>query len=122
MESTVHPIDRSVGERVRARRRELGLSQTKLADALGVTFQQVQKYENGTNRISASRLVAIASAISMPVDTLLGATPSEYPSAGELAAGDEEAMRLLQGFRRVSAPQRRALLQLLEVMAEPADG
>ena len=51
-----NPIDKYVGSRVRMRRKMLGMSQEKLGDALGITFQQVQKYENGTNRISASRL------------------------------------------------------------------
>jgi len=121
MDSTAHPIDRSVGERVRARRKELGLSQTKLAEALGVTFQQVQKYENGSNRISASRLVSLAKAINMPVDTLLGTAPAEYPSASQAAAGDEVAMRLLNAFKRVSRPEQRALVQLVEAMAKTVE-
>lgn len=56
-------IDRAIGERIRARRLEIGMSQEKLADAIGVTFQQVQKYEKGVNRVAASTLFAIAQAL-----------------------------------------------------------
>lgn len=56
-------IDRGIGERIRARRLEIGMSQEKLADAIGVTFQQVQKYEKGVNRVAASTLFAIAQAL-----------------------------------------------------------
>ena len=61
------PIDVHVGSRIRARRVLLGLSQEKLADGLGITFQQVQKYERGTNRVSASRLYKIASLLDVTV-------------------------------------------------------
>jgi transcriptional regulator with XRE-family HTH domain len=64
--TAVEGIDASVGRRLRGRRLELGLSQTQLADALGVTFQQVQKYENGTNRIGPSRLVMAAAVLRVP--------------------------------------------------------
>ncbi len=117
MDKTAHAIHQRVGALIRDRRKELGLSQSALAEALGVTYQQVQKYENGSNRISASRLVAIAGAINLPVGTLLGEAPTEYPSAGCAAAGDEEAFRLLSAFRRVSPLQQQALLQLVETMA-----
>lgn len=62
-----HPIDIHVGGRVKRRRRDQGMSQTELADALGLTFQQVQKYERGANRISASKLYEIAMALNVPV-------------------------------------------------------
>src|SRR6202023_775318 len=69
-----NPTDRHVGSRVRMRRMMLGLSQTKLGDALGLTFQQVQKYERGTNRISASRLQHISEVLQVPVPLLRGLT------------------------------------------------
>ena len=62
-----NPIDRHVGSRVRMRRMMLGMSQEKLGNALGLTFQQVQKYEKGTNRIGASRLQQIAHILQVPV-------------------------------------------------------
>ena len=62
-----NPIDKHVGSRVRMRRMMLGMSQEKLGDALGLTFQQVQKYEKGTNRIGASRLQQISQILQVPV-------------------------------------------------------
>src|SRR6266478_9270897 len=66
-QKAANPIDRHVGNRVRMRRKMLSMSQTKLGDALGITFQQVQKYENGTNRIGASRLEQISHVLQVPV-------------------------------------------------------
>lgn len=66
-ERTASQIDKRLGERVRARRFELGMSQEQLSQMLGITFQQVQKYEKGTNRIAASRLFDLAAALDMPV-------------------------------------------------------
>ncbi len=68
------PIDVAVGAHIRIRRRWLGFSQTKLADALGITFQQVQKYERGANRVSASMLVKIAAKLETTVAALVGRT------------------------------------------------
>src|ERR1700720_3693681 len=67
-----NPVDRYVGSRVRMRRIMLGMSQEKLGDALGLTFQQVQKYEKGTNRVGASRLQQIAEILQVPVSFLFG--------------------------------------------------
>jgi transcriptional regulator with XRE-family HTH domain len=67
MSKTIDPIDQYVGARIRIQRIELGMSQVTLAQAIGVTFQQVQKYEKGANRISASRLQQIAAALQAPV-------------------------------------------------------
>ena len=74
------PIDVAVGARMRIRRKEVGMSQQKLAEHLGVTFQQVQKYERGANRISASMLVRAARALGCPGGFLLGAANSDGPS------------------------------------------
>src|SRR5207248_4793441 len=67
--------DAEVGQRVRSRRLECRLSQTELADKIGVTFQQVQKYEKGTNRIGASRLQRISEALDVPITFFFDATP-----------------------------------------------
>jgi transcriptional regulator with XRE-family HTH domain len=75
-----HPIDIHVGKRIRMRRLFLGMNQATLANALGVTFQQVQKYEHGVNRVSASRLSAMADALGVPISFFfgdLGETPEE---------------------------------------------
>ena len=70
-----NPIDTHVGSRVRMRRLILSMSQEKLADAIGLTFQQVQKYEKGTNRMGSSRLVQIANVLKVPVTFFLRARP-----------------------------------------------
>jgi transcriptional regulator with XRE-family HTH domain len=67
-----NPIDKHVGSRVRMRRMMLGMSQEKLGDALGLTFQQVQKYEGGANRVSASRLSAMAEILGVPISYFFG--------------------------------------------------
>src|SRR5712664_2893543 len=74
-EKSPNPIDKHVGSRVRMRRMMLGMSQTKLGDALGITFQQVQKYEKGTNRISASRLQQISHTLQLPVSFFFEGSP-----------------------------------------------
>lgn len=79
-------IDAHVGKRIRLRRTLLGLSQEKLGEALGVTFQQIQKYERGANRVGASRLYDIATALDVPIsfffDDMLSTGESEVPSRG----------------------------------------
>jgi transcriptional regulator with XRE-family HTH domain len=65
-------LDKEIGARVRARRKQLGISQTALAEAVGVTFQQIQKYENGTNRIACSALIKIAASLEMQPSWFLG--------------------------------------------------
>ena len=80
MARTADGIDSEVGRRVRDRRKELGLSQTKLAEALGITFQQVQKYEKGSNRVSASRLLRISEILHVPVAAFFG---GEQPDGGK---------------------------------------
>src|SRR6267143_668711 len=74
-----NPIDRHVGSRVRMRRMMLSMSQEKLGDALGLTFQQVQKYEKGTNRIGASRLQQISQILQVPVAFFFEGAPSLSP-------------------------------------------
>jgi transcriptional regulator with XRE-family HTH domain len=76
MKKSPNPIDKHVGSRVRMRRMMLAMSQEKLGDALGLTFQQVQKYEKGTNRIGASRLQAIANILQVPVSFFFEGAPA----------------------------------------------
>ena len=70
-------IDRFVSEKVRARRKEIGMTQQALATSIGVTFQQLQKYEKGTNRISAGRLLAISRALRIPVARFFDGAPED---------------------------------------------
>ena len=88
-ERAPNPVDLHVGARVRMRRRLAGISQEKLADALGLTFQQVQKYERGANRVSASKLFEIAIALKTPVAFFFEGLPD--PSASEAGAPAVEA-------------------------------
>src|SRR2546430_3130893 len=80
-----NPIDKHVGSRVRMRRMMLAMSQEKLGDALGLTFQQVQKYEKGTNRIGASRLQQISLILQVPVSFLFEGAPAPPGGPGGFA-------------------------------------
>jgi transcriptional regulator with XRE-family HTH domain len=114
------PIDVAVGARVRIRRRSLGLSQTALADALGLTFQQVQKYERGANRVSASMLVKIAAKLETSVAALVGedgGTPAETVVFAHLATPG--AADLLAAYARIDGEARRGLLALAVKLAQP---
>ena len=82
-----NPIDRHVGSRVRQRRQELGLTQEKLGDALGLTFQQVQKYEKGTNRVSASRLQHLSRILKAPVPYFFEGSPGQAKVKGDGPVG-----------------------------------
>jgi transcriptional regulator with XRE-family HTH domain len=97
--ASADPIDVGVGARIRARRQALRMSQSTLAEHLGVSFQQVQKYERGANRISASMLIKAARALGCPGSVLLGARgpDGEVPSALEnLSAGNAPQENALQ--------------------------
>jgi transcriptional regulator with XRE-family HTH domain len=115
------PIDVEVGERVRRRRRQLGMSQTDLSKAIGLSFQQVQKYERAANRISAPVLVMIAARLETTVAELLGETPD--PSAARVSQTElatPGAIELLDCFVRIEPPQRRMLLLLATGLAREA--
>ena len=90
----VNPIDKHVGSRVRMRRLMLDMSQTDVADALGLTFQQVQKYEKGTNRISASRLQHISQILQVPVPFFFEGAPAASGSAAANAPRKAARRRL----------------------------
>ena len=115
------PIDIEVGHRIRARRISLEISQETLATALGLTFQQVQKYEKGTNRVSASRLTHIAKALKIPVSALISADSESSHEVGSEAGSDFEflaqpgAIRLLRAFSRI---ENRELKRMVVEMAE----
>jgi len=116
-------IDRLVGRNIRIQRLAKGLSQTDLAAQLGVSFQQVQKYERGTNRIGAGRLVRISGALDVSVLTLFegidGAHGPDGPSPQALLAQPLH-LSLVQAFSRVEDGKvRRALVSLVRHMAQP---
>jgi transcriptional regulator with XRE-family HTH domain len=122
------PTDVHVGRRVRMRRMMLGMSQEKLGDALGITFQQVQKYEKGTNRISASRLQRTAEVLQVLVPFFFeglpdgtgapGAVPPPSYVSDFLATTD--GLNLTKAFMRIpSAQLRRSIVNLVEEIAGP---
>jgi len=124
-----NPTDVYVGSRVRMRRKMLGLSQEKLGDKLGITFQQIQKYEKGTNRVGASRLQAMANAMEVPVSYFFpDATDGAHGGMQEESAAfmmdfmsTSEGLDLSRAFTRIrSAKVRRKVVELVRAMAEDA--
>src|SRR5215510_11696329 len=119
-----NPIDKHVGSRVRMRRMMLGMSQEKLGDALGLTFQQVQKYEKGTNRIGASRLQQISQILQVPVAFFFEGAPSLHSQVGELNEAPSptyvsdflatsDGLALTKAFMRIKEPRlRRRIVDL----------
>ena len=133
MKKSPNPTDKHVGSRVRMRRMMLGMSQEKLGDALGLTFQQVQKYEKGTNRIGASRLQHIARILQVSVSfffegapeipgqtTGMNETPSPAYVADFLATSD--GLALTRAFTRIkNSKLRRRIVDLVEQIAAKDD-
>ncbi len=121
-----HPVDVHVGKRVRHRRWMVGMTQQQLAEKVGIKFQQIQKYETGMNRISASRLWDIAEALSVPVsfffegleadhleDDKRTDTPSDFMA-------DKEALELVRSYYAIPETQRRRLFELARVLSDVA--
>jgi transcriptional regulator with XRE-family HTH domain len=127
-----NPIDIHVGSRIRVRRMMIGLSQEKLASGLGITFQQVQKYEKGTNRVGASRLQNIAGLLNVPIsyffaegDNSLLAKPTV---AGDVDAittflSSQQGMDLNKAFVKLENPKiRQRVVQLVTTIARNEEG
>ena len=98
-------VDDYVGRRIRQRRLELGLSQSELADAIGVSFQQVQKYENGSNRVSAGRLYAIARHLGATLDYFFDGADlpaANQPNSKLLFKHDKQVISLVRSFIQIS--------------------
>jgi transcriptional regulator with XRE-family HTH domain len=128
-----NPIDKHVGSRVRMRRMMLDMSQTALGDALGITFQQIQKYEKGTNRISASRLQQVCHILQVPIPFFFEGLPSTPAAPGsnerQLATAEytdfmatRDGLTLAKAFMRIGNVQlRRRILHLVEEIEENQD-
>ena len=121
-----NPIDKHVGSRLRMRRMMLGMSQTSLGDALGITFQQVQKYETGANRISASRLQHISHILQVPVPFFFEGAPDQPRGASGPATptyvseflSSTDGLALVKAFPKIKeAKLRRRVVQLVEEIA-----
>ncbi len=133
---TPNLIDKYVGSRVRARRVGLRLSQTNLGQAIGVTFQQIQKYENGSNRVGASNLYKIANALSVEVSFFFTAIPEDIAKAGLIPRGktmaeppaaqfdhdpmsSRETIELMHNYFRIPDPLvRKRLFQFVKTLAD----
>jgi len=129
-----NPIDIHVGSRVRLRRTMLGMSQEKLGEALGITFQQIQKYEKGTNRVGASRLQNISTILNVPVSFFFEDAPGD-PSTGQPGMAEanssnyvvdflssSEGLQLNRAFIKIPDPKvRRKLVDLVKSLASEPD-
>ena len=107
-----NPIDIHVGSRVRLRRTLLGMSQEKLADAVGLTFQQIQKYERGTNRIGSSRLYQFAQVLDVPVSFFFDGMSAETAGSGPSGEADVEPFEQDQFTRRETLELVRAYYRI----------
>lgn len=114
-----NPLDVAIGARLRVRRRAVGLSQQKLAERLGVTFRQVQKYERGANRVAGSTLIVMAQALDTPASYFLGEGGSQTVDDDTLIKiAERGASELLTDYVAIrSAKVRNAVLQLVHAMA-----
>ncbi len=118
-----HPVDAHVGKRIRHRRWMVGMTQQQLADKVGIKFQQIQKYETGMNRVSASRLWDIADALGVQIafffEGLSGDEPAAATGHGDILA-DKEALMLVRSYYAIPEAQRRRLFDLAKVLSDAA--
>jgi transcriptional regulator with XRE-family HTH domain len=125
-----NPVDAHVGSRVRLRRTMLGMSQERLGESLGITFQQIQKYEKGSNRIGASRLQKICEVLNVPISFFFEDAPNNAPD-GLREAGTNyvvdflstsEGLQLNRAFIRISdAKVRRRVIDLVRALGDAAE-
>lgn len=133
MANEVHPIDVHVGQRLRKRRVMLGIPQTELAKYLGITFQQVQKYETGKNRIGASRLYEISEMLEIPVTFFYQELPKSYKKKGmaedleqepygENEVMNRETLDLVKSYHKILDPTlRKKLLDTIKYISSTFD-
>lgn len=120
-----HPVDVHVGKRIRHRRWLVGMTQQQLAQSVGIKFQQIQKYETGANRVSASRLWDIAASMDVDVSFFFEGlekqsnAASAATTAGDLL-GDKEALDLVRSYYAIPENQRRRLFELARVLSDVA--
>lgn len=121
-----HPVDVHVGKRIRHRRWLIGMTQQQLAEKVGIKFQQIQKYETGANRVSASRLWDIADAVDVPVSFFFeGLEEAQKDEARQSMVpadlmGDKEALDLVRSYYAIPENQRRRLFELARVLSDVA--
>ncbi len=118
-----HSVDAHVGQRVRQRRWVVGMTQQQLAARVGIRFQQIQKYEAGTNRISASRMWDIATAMEVPVSFFFEGIDGQVPDLGKVRGDpltDKEALDLVRTYYAIPENPRRQLFDLARALSEAA--
>jgi len=121
-----HPVDVHVGKRIRHRRWLVGMTQQQLAERVGIKFQQIQKYETGANRVSASRLWDIADVLSVEVSFFFEGLDNEAAANGASEGlpadllGDKEALDLVRSYYAIPETQRRRLFDLARVLSDAA--
>ena len=127
------PVDIEVGQRIKIQRLAAGLSQTELGESIGVTFQQVQKYEKGTNRIGASRLQQISQILQVPVSFFFEGAPQNEGRVGKDAEApwpayvsdflaNSDGLKLVRAFTQIGDAQlRRSLVRLVEEIVGEGD-
>ncbi len=122
-----HPVDVHVGKRIRHRRWMVGMTQQQLAEKVGIKFQQIQKYETGMNRVSASRLWDISETLEVPVSFFFDGieeTPADGRSSGSSLPvdimADKEALELVRSYYAIPENQRRRLFDLARVLSDVA--
>ncbi len=116
-----HSVDVHVGKRVRQRRSLLGMTMQQLGEKAGIRYQQLQKYETGANRISASRMWNIAAAMEVPVSFFFEGLEGQAPDTGEAGADihtDKKALDLVRAYYAIPENQRRKLFNLALVLGE----
>lgn len=136
--SEINPIDLHVGNQLRMRRLSLNITQEKLANLVGLTFQQVQKYEHGANRISASRLFEIAQALKVPVNYFYDNLAPQQPAVPGMAESGQDAIEghetmpnvdmgsretadLIRAYYRIEDPKKRKkILDFIRAMTDEA--
>lgn len=117
-----HPVDMHVGARVRLRRTMMGMSQEKLGEAVGLTFQQIQKYERGVNRMGASKLFEIGNALDVPVSFFFDDMPSASKPVAKAEKGEgdlnasRESLELMRDYTQLPKSVRDQLRHLLRAM------
>ena len=121
-----HPVDVHVGKRIRHRRWLVGMTQQQLAEQVGIKFQQIQKYETGANRVSASRLWDIAETLDVPVSFFFEGLEDDAAQDGNKTMvpadlmGDKEALDLVRSYYAIPENQRRRLFELARVLSDVA--
>ena len=116
-----HVVDVHVGQRIRHRRWTIGMTQQQLADAVGIKFQQIQKYETGMNRVSASRLWDISRAMEVPITFFFDGLGDDGPSEAEIdLIAEKEALQLIRAYYAIPEAQRRQIFELARVLSQAA--